>query len=501
MRGRHGTSAPVRPLGRPDNRQDDLLAGGDRPKREPVVEEYVRQGPKLAKDRLLEVMADGLYHSAFSLETSEGLGGGAWVSAIRELIERGYFFERSSMSLKMRRRWSSEGRQFLAEVVKGIDATLDEDLNDLGVVEAAVPVSEAASREPGVERVWEEASGSDDDGEGEDDDFDATSDSRRSSTKLFSGPTLNIGAGDSFRLDAAEAVTMTFGILAKKESGKTYLAMVIAEEFLKSSMPFCVLDPSGVWHGLLSFSSGDLSSYPMVPLVIGGSFGHVDLRPESGWKAAEVVVAAWPNSVVVDISKMKPDDQHAFAADFGEGLYELNSEPLHVFLEEGDEFAPQQLNPAYKNQRRSLGVWDRNARRGRLRGLGLTVITQRSAVINKNILSQINGLYVLNMMAPNDLEAVESWMSNVVPKSERSSCLRQLPRLPRGKVFYMQGDPYMFESFMVREKETLDTSRTRKMGERSSLARRLALASSDLVSKAASILAGEAAADTSEEAP
>jgi DNA helicase HerA-like ATPase len=47
-----------------------------------------------------------------------------------------------------------------------------------------------------------------------------------------------------------DAVTQTFGIVAKKRRGKTYTASVMAEEMIKNGLPFVVLDPTGVWWGL-----------------------------------------------------------------------------------------------------------------------------------------------------------------------------------------------------------------------------------------------------------
>lgn len=59
---------------------------------------------------------------------------------------------------------------------------------------------------------------------------------------------LQIGKG--FRLPA-EAVTQTFGILAIRGAGKTYTAAVLAEELVKAGQQVVIVDPVGVWWGLL----------------------------------------------------------------------------------------------------------------------------------------------------------------------------------------------------------------------------------------------------------
>ena len=53
-----------------------------------------------------------------------------------------------------------------------------------------------------------------------------------------------------------EAVTQTFGILAKRGVGKTYTASVMTEEMLKAQLPVVVCDPIGVWWGLRSSANG-----------------------------------------------------------------------------------------------------------------------------------------------------------------------------------------------------------------------------------------------------
>ena len=44
-------------------------------------------------------------------------------------------------------------------------------------------------------------------------------------------------------------------------------------------------------------------------------------------------------------------------------------------------------------------------RRGGQRGIGCTLVTQRSAVLNKNVLTQAQMLVVLRTIAPQDLAA------------------------------------------------------------------------------------------------
>jgi DNA helicase HerA-like ATPase len=70
---------------------------------------------------------------------------------------------------------------------------------------------------------------------------------------------------------------------------------------------------------------------------------------------------------------------------FLETLYRLNREAMHLFVDEADSIAPQK---PFGEEARMLGAMEDVVRRGGIRGIGTTLITQRPAVINKNVLTQ-----------------------------------------------------------------------------------------------------------------
>jgi len=71
-----------------------------------------------------------------------------------------------------------------------------------------------------------------------------------------------------------------------------------------------------------------------------------------------------PHSVILDLSLMFPAEQHEFVADFVLKLFMLSvRSPLHLIIDEVDEFAPQSLQGS-RHQKRSLEVIDRFVRRG-----------------------------------------------------------------------------------------------------------------------------------------
>jgi hypothetical protein len=420
--------------------------------RDPSVNHALKpQGPKLARDRLSDMFRDQRFHAAVEME--ELLPHGVWVAGLRELLALSYAFDRVDNHLRMRFRAPGEPRQVLVELLAGLDAT---------VTTGEAPAEEAL------------------DGTMEGD-FDPTGDQGQPSEGLRSeglrtkgdllgdqgsasqGGMVISDPPEALTLSPANSVSMTAAILAKKNSGKTYLAMVLAEEFMASNSiatPVVVLDPTGVWFGLRSMADGQPSPYNI--LGLGGRYGDIPVTSKDGAKAALVVNAIRPHPIVIDLSLLAPVEQHEFVADFVEKLFTTaERSPIHIIIDEVDEFAPQTLNSASRHQKRSLDAIDRLVRRGRSKGIGVTMITQRSAVIAKNVLSQIDSLWLLNMVEPRDLLAVEGWLRHGVSDRQKTECLNQIPKLQPGMAYFLQtGVSPKFRRFKVRRKKTFDSSKT-----------------------------------------
>jgi hypothetical protein len=100
--------------------------------------------------------------------------------------------------------------------------------------------------------------------------------------------------------------------------------------------------------------------------------------------------------------------------------------------------------------------------------MGATLISLRPAVVNKDVLSQVDALYLLRLVEPNDLRAVDGWLTGFgrgISTEQRSRCLGQLPVLPVGTAYYLRGgDEMVFRRFRVRRKRTFDSSTTMQVG-------------------------------------
>ena len=219
-----------------------------------------------------------------------------------------------------------------------------------------------------------------------------------------------------------EAVTETFAVLARRGMGKTNLAVVITEELVAAGLPVVVIDPVGVWWGLRSSADGSSAGIPVV--IFGGD--HADLPLEAG--SGEIVARAIVEhrfSSVIDLSGMRKSAMRRFCTDLVETLYRLNREPLHVVVDEADLLAPQAR--AMGDAAPLLGAMEDLVRRGRARGIGCTLITQRPAVLHKDVLSQAGALVALGMTSPRDVAAIDEWVRLHADDGEARTLKASLP--------------------------------------------------------------------------
>ncbi len=259
-----------------------------------------------------------------------------------------------------------------------------------------------------------------------------------------------------------DAVTETFAILARKGAGKTHTASVIAEEMLDQGLPIVVFDPLGVWWGLRS-------DYPVV--ILGGEHADVPLEPSAGKIVAEFAVAERV-PIILDLVEMGEMEMCRLVGDFAKRFYQLNREAVHIFVDEADAFAPQ--SGAKGPRAVCLGAMQNIVRRGRSKGIGTTMITQRSAVLNKDLLTQAECLIAMQTTGPHDLKAIEGWI-RYQDDIEPQEILKQLPRLKQGEAFvYSPAWLGFLKRVKIRKRRTFDSSRTPKPGERRTQPKRTA---------------------------
>jgi hypothetical protein len=293
-----------------------------------------------------------------------------------------------------------------------------------------------------------------DDVEGEDEERLEVEDERDEVREAEGSAQGTLRLGEDFFLPA-ETVTQSIGIVAQRGSGKTYLTGVLAEELVIAGLPVAIIDPVGVYWGLRSSENGKEEGLPVV--ILGGSHGDLPIDPGSGRAIARWVLETLA-PVVLDLSLLRRVEQKTFVADFAEELFVLSKQPLHLIMDEADLFMPQKAGP---DDRRVLGAFEDIVRRGRVRGLGVTVVTQRPAVINKDILTQVGTLVVLRMMGPQDRKAIEEWIRFHGDESKQRLVLGSLGGLPVGTAwFWSPGWLKILKRVAIRRKLTFDSSVT-----------------------------------------
>ena len=257
-----------------------------------------------------------------------------------------------------------------------------------------------------------------------------------------------------------EVVTETIGIVGQKGAGKTYTAKVLTEEMYRAGLPVCVLDPLGVWHGLRSSADGDDEGYPFV--VLGGDHADAPIEPTSGEVIADFVIdeAAW---TVIDLSHFRKAEMRRFVTAFLSKLYHANRAPLHLMCDEADLFAPQRPG---KDETALLGAMEDIVRRGRARGVGITMITQRPAVIHKDVLTQIGTLICHRITGPQDRNAVDDWVRAHGSKEQRDEMMAGLASLPTGTAWVWSPQWLdLFAQAQIRTAYTFDSSVTPGRGK------------------------------------
>lgn len=268
--------------------------------------------------------------------------------------------------------------------------------------------------------------------------------------------TLEISPDLSLPIDA---VTETFGILAKKGAGKSNAAVVMAEEMHAAGIPWVAIDPKGDWWGLRAAGDGSGPGLPIV--VFGGRHGDVPLEPTAGALIADLVLQQGL-TCVLDVSEFSKANVRRFLLAFADRLYrQADQDPIHLFLEEAHEYLPQQVRG---EDAHLVNAWQRIVKQGRFKGIGCTLVTQRSAALNKDVLTQVDTLIVLRTTSPQDRAAVKAWVD---VHSDSHDMLATLPSLESGEAWVWSPE-FLGQLVRIRfrRRATFDSGATPKVGQK-----------------------------------
>ena len=228
---------------------------------------------------------------------------------------------------------------------------------------------------------------------------------------------MNIGtaAGGPFSSDANMVVTGRTCVLGSSGSGKSYAVGVICEELCRNDIPFAIVDTEGEHTGLKEkFEAIWVGEEKDSDYL----WGNLDLR-DLAKQAPDIA------PLILDVSDLS--DAREKVASFLDALYETLTErrtPYLVIIEEADKFVPQY------GQR--IPILSEVARRGRKRGLGMMICSQRPSLVDKNVLSQCGNQLIGKLIIQNDLQSVSQFFPGKgLPK--------ELTNLKAGQFFAMGG--------------------------------------------------------------
>jgi hypothetical protein len=272
--------------------------------------------------------------------------------------------------------------------------------------------------------------------------------------------TIQLSAEFALPLDV---VTHRNALLAMSGAGKSNLGVVLAEEMHRFHIPWIAIDPKGDWYGVRSSQDGKGPGLD-VP-VLGGEHGDLPLSPRSGARMAELV-AAGKLAGVFDVSDFETQaDVSRWLTDFARTLLKKQRTPIHIFFEECADYLPQggrggQLDPLASA---CVGACKKLATRGRFRGIGYTLISQRAADVNKSALYQCETLIAMRVMGKRDKEAIRGWVEQHQGSDE---LLKSLSTLQDGEAWVWSPQRLkLMERVRVRRRSTFDSGRTPGVGE------------------------------------
>lgn len=236
-------------------------------------------------------------------------------------------------------------------------------------------------------------------------------------------------------LDLGQIVGQCVAILGIRGSGKSNTAGVLFEELLKHHYPLSIVNIDGEYFGLKE-------KYEI--LVVGSGEG-VEIEVDVGCAAEIARVSMEKNvPVVLDLSDFLAAERTAFLMEYLSALWDLAGKlrrPYIIGIEEAHEFIPQGVRTELKE------LVARIALRGRKRGLGAIIISQRSAKVEKDVLSQAGILFLHRVVH----EANMRVYSELLPW-RKIQVKEMIGALETGDCMYINGETIL--PIYVRERET-----------------------------------------------
>jgi len=247
------------------------------------------------------------------------------------------------------------------------------------------------------------------------------------------GTPLNIS--QELDLPLEEIIGQCIAILGIRGSGKSNTAGVIIEELLQRSYPMSIVDIEGEYFGLKEKHE----------VLVVGMGDAVDIEIDASCAGEIAQVSMEQNvPVVLDLSGFLSEERSELLKSYLSSLWNLAGtlrRPYMIGIEEAHEFIPQGTKSELKE------MIARIALRGRKRGLGAIIVSQRSAKVDKDVLSQAGILFLHRVVHEVDMRVY----GELLPwrKSEVKEIINSLDT---GDCIFVNGDSIL--PIYVRERTT-----------------------------------------------
>lgn len=242
--------------------------------------------------------------------------------------------------------------------------------------------------------------------------------------------------GNPIQFNPEDIITKRLFALSMTGAGKSYLNAIFLEGFCKARFPFIVVDPEGEYWTLKI-------KFPDV-IVAGGEHADIPIDLTLARDLANMAVKE-KLELVLDISDLRRSEQERFLADFLEEFFLIETKehiPFWVSFEEADKWMPQTGDPVCKEP--SLDIMQR----GRKRGIGASIQSQRPAIVSKTALGQCDLKFFLRFNEPRDLDACREYLSSF------AELANTLPSLQNGEAI-LYAPTYFKEPLQIKVAERI----------------------------------------------
>jgi hypothetical protein len=263
----------------------------------------------------------------------------------------------------------------------------------------------------------------------------------------YEPPLYKLDVAEGLDISAEDFVGVHAAVLGMSGMGKSNLIARLCEEISRYAQ-MTIVDLEGEYRSLKS-------QHPF--LVVGKS--EEDDRQVNVTHASGLVdeIMESGKSIILDMYDFDTDDRNEFLRLYFDRLFEVEGKkrkPHVLVMEEASEF----LNQQKKSPVTEVAI--RLAKRGRKRGVGIIMVSQRPASLDKDVLNMSRILFLLGVQFPQDIRAY----NGMLPKDFDAEGVSKKLRIGEVIVRRAGSDGIPVVSvFKIRKRRSVDLGATPKL--------------------------------------